>query len=121
GGAWPWPAAPAGHSRGGWGRGTRRRGASGAGPGRGVRLSRAGGWPGWGRSPRGGEGGGRMIGRRLVRLSTLGLLSLAGAGCTSGTEPHIRPCTTLDDSVILAPAQYVSIDPAVDSGCAVFP
>jgi len=48
-------------------------------------------------------------------------LSLAGAGCTSGTEPHIRPCTTLDDSVILAPAQYVSIDPAVDSGCAVFP
>jgi len=48
-------------------------------------------------------------------------LSLAGPGCTSGTEPHIRPCTTLDDSVILAPAQYVSIDPAVDSGCAVFP
>jgi len=45
----------------------------------------------------------------------------AGAGCKSGTEPHIRPCTAADKSVILAPAQYVSLDPAVDSGCAVFP
>src|SRR6267378_993639 len=65
-----------------------------------------------------------MIGKRLVRLSTRGIAGLllwAGAGCKSGTEPHIRPCTAADKSVILAPAQYVSIDPAVDSGCAVFP
>ena len=49
------------------------------------------------------------------------LLGAAGVACNSGTEPHIRPCTAADDSIVLAPAAYVSIDPAADSGCAVFP
>jgi hypothetical protein len=33
----------------------------------------------------------------------------------------LRPCTAASDSVILAVAAYVSIDPATDSGCTVFP
>jgi len=34
---------------------------------------------------------------------------------------HIRPCTAADPVVTLVVNQYVSIDPATDSGCAVFP
>ena len=34
---------------------------------------------------------------------------------------HIRPCTAADPVFTLAVNQYVSIDPATDSGCAVFP
>jgi hypothetical protein len=48
------------------------------------------------------------------------LLVGAAAGCGS-TEPHIRPCTTADAVVSLAVYEYVSIDPASDAGCAVFP
>src|SRR5579859_1257365 len=44
----------------------------------------------------------------------------ATAGCSSGTAPHIRPCTAAAPVVTLTPFQYVSIDPATDSGCAQF-
>jgi hypothetical protein len=46
---------------------------------------------------------------------------LAGAACSSGTEPHFRPCTAVDAAVSLGVNQYVSLDPAVDTGCMVFP
>ena len=51
----------------------------------------------------------------------LWLLTGAGAACSSGTEPHFRPCTAADAGVTLAVNQYVSIDPGPDSGCFVFP
>jgi hypothetical protein len=65
-----------------------------------------------------------MLRKRLVRLSKLGplcLLAVAGAACSSGTEPHIRRCTAADAVVNLSINQYVSIDPGPDSGCMVFP
>jgi len=46
---------------------------------------------------------------------------LVAAACSSGTGPSIRRCTAADAAVNLAVYQYVSIDPATDSGCAVFP
>jgi len=46
---------------------------------------------------------------------------LVVAACSSTTGPHIRRCTAADAAVNLAVNQYVSIDPATDSGCAVFP
>jgi hypothetical protein len=49
-----------------------------------------------------------------------GILS-ATAGCSSGTSVHIRPCTAAAPVVSLNQFQYVSIDPATDSGCALFP
>ncbi len=51
----------------------------------------------------------------------LWLLAAGIAACSSGTEPHLRPCTAKGDSVVLAVAAYRSIDPALDSGCTVFP
>src|SRR2546423_8021268 len=66
-----------------------------------------------------------MLRKRLVRPRTLGLLCLlmgvAGVACSSGTGVHIRPCTAADAVITLAVNQYVSIDPATDFGCAVFP
>ena len=49
------------------------------------------------------------------------MLAGAGAACSSGTEPHFRPCTAADAAVTLGVNQYVSIDPGPDSGCFVFP
>ena len=49
------------------------------------------------------------------------LCLLVAAACSSGTGPHIRRCTAADAAVNLVVYQYVSIDPATDSGCAVFP
>lgn len=49
------------------------------------------------------------------------LLAGAGAACTKGVEPSIGPCTAAADTVLLAVNQYASIDPALDSGCSVFP
>jgi hypothetical protein len=46
---------------------------------------------------------------------------LTGAACSSGTEPHFRACTAADAAVTLGVNQYVSLDPAVDTGCMVFP
>src|SRR5947209_4735811 len=52
----------------------------------------------------------------------LWLLAAAIAACSSGTEPHLRPCTAKGDSVVLAiPGAYRSIDAVLDSGCTVFP
>src|SRR5256885_16773139 len=52
----------------------------------------------------------------------LWLLAAAIAACSSGTEPHLRPCTAAGDSVVLAiPGAYRSIDAVLDSGCTVFP
>ena len=44
-----------------------------------------------------------------------------GTACSSSTGPHFRPCTAADNPVTLAVNQYVSIDPAIDTGCMVFP
>ena len=52
---------------------------------------------------------------------SLWLLAAGIAACSSGTEPHLRPCTAKGDSVVLAVAAYRLIDPARDSGCTVFP
>jgi len=49
------------------------------------------------------------------------LCLLVVAACPSSTGPSIRRCTVADAAVSLAVNQYVSIDPAPDSGCAVFP
>jgi len=46
---------------------------------------------------------------------------LVAAACSTTTGPRIRRCTARDAAVNLAVFQYVSIDPATDSGCAVFP
>src|SRR5438874_638954 len=71
-----------------------------------------------------------MLAKRLVRLSAQmgGLGRLGGplcllmvAACSTGTGPRIRRCTAADAPVNLAVFQYVSIDPATDSGCVVFP
>jgi hypothetical protein len=54
-------------------------------------------------------------------------LGLFGAallsGCSSGDSsgPALKPCTASGFAVSLAVGEYVSIDPAADSGCAVFP
>jgi hypothetical protein len=58
---------------------------------------------------------------RRWQAGILLLLTGAGAACSGGTEPHFRPCTVADAVVTLVVNQYVSIDPATDSGCAVFP
>jgi len=58
---------------------------------------------------------------RLSKLGPLYLLAVAGAACSSGTEPRIRRCTAADAAVTLSINQYVSIDPGPDSGCMVFP
>jgi len=58
---------------------------------------------------------------RLSKLGPLCWLAVAGAACSSGTEPHIRRCTAADAVVNLSINQYVSIDPGPDSGCMVFP
>ncbi len=62
-----------------------------------------------------------MLGKHLVRLSSL--LAIAGVvgACSSGTAPRIRPCTAADAAVTLSVGQYVSIDPGPDTGCFVFP
>jgi hypothetical protein len=66
-----------------------------------------------------------MIDLCLVRMKNLRLLSLSmvawGAACSSGTEPHFRPCTAADAAITLAVNQYVTINPVTDSGCMVFP
>jgi hypothetical protein len=65
-----------------------------------------------------------MLRNRLVGLNTPGplfLLLIAGAACSSGTAPSIRPCTAADAAVTLSVNQYVSIDPGTGSGCVVFP
>src|SRR6266566_5879468 len=68
-----------------------------------------------------------MLGKRLVRLGRLGALGggplclLVAAACSGGTEPHIRRCTAADAAVTLPVGQYRSIDPALVSGCMVFP
>src|SRR5467141_3401156 len=71
-----------------------------------------------------------MLGKRLVRLSRLmggrggrggPLCLLVAAACSTTTGPRIRRCTAADAAVNLAVFQYVSIDPATDLGCAVFP
>ncbi|HYX82758.1 MAG TPA: hypothetical protein VE714_10225 [Gemmatimonadales bacterium] len=63
-----------------------------------------------------------MIERRVMRLTTPGLLcSLAVAACSSGTGPHFRPCTVADTQITLAVNQPMTIDPAIDGGCMVFP
>src|SRR4051812_8553915 len=72
-----------------------------------------------------------MIERRLVRPRlTLPLplnpllvtvLSCFGVACSKGVEPHFRPCTAADAPITLSVNQYVTIDPAADSGCMVFP
>ena len=49
------------------------------------------------------------------------LCLLVVAACNNSTGPHIRPCTAADAVVNLTVNQYVSIDPATDSGCMVFP
>src|ERR1700751_5493945 len=65
-------------------------------------------------------------GRRGQDLRTLSVCLLGGVlsatvGCSSGTSVHIRPCTAAAPVVSLTQFQYVSIDPATDSGCALFP
>jgi hypothetical protein len=62
-----------------------------------------------------------MLGKHLVRLSSL--LAIAGVvgACSSGTAPQVRPCTAADSAVTLSVGQYVSIDPGPVSGCSVFP
>ncbi|MGH7521805.1 MAG: hypothetical protein ACREMI_11045, partial [Gemmatimonadales bacterium] len=71
-----------------------------------------------------------MFGNRLARRTTVRLVCLLGAGagagagaaaCTKGVEPSGPPCTAAADTVTLAVDEYVSIDPATDSGCRVFP
>jgi len=49
------------------------------------------------------------------------LCLLVAAACSTTTGPRIRRCTAADAAVNLAVFQYVSIDPATDLGCAVFP
>src|SRR5213083_2790169 len=62
-----------------------------------------------------------MLGKHLVRLSSLlGIAGVVGA-CSSGTAPPIRRCTAADAAVTLSVGQYVSIDPGPVSGCSVFP
>ena len=52
----------------------------------------------------------------------LGAILSATAACSSGTSVHIRPCTAAAPIVSLTTQfQYVSIDPATDLGCALFP
>jgi hypothetical protein len=46
---------------------------------------------------------------------------LVTAACPGSTQPNIRRCTAADAAVNLAVNQYVSIDPAPDSRCVVFP
>jgi len=59
----------------------------------------------------------RGMSRKLLWLLAAGI-----AACSSGTEPHLRPCTAKGDSVVLAiPGAYRSIDAVLDSGCTVFP
>ena len=57
---------------------------------------------------------------RRWQAGILWLLTGAAAACSSGTEPHFRPCTAADTAVTLAVNQYVSIDPGLASGCFVF-
>jgi hypothetical protein len=49
------------------------------------------------------------------------VLCCFGVACSNSVESHFRPCTAADASVTLAVNEYVSIDPAADSGCMVFP
>ncbi|MFN2572692.1 MAG: hypothetical protein ABR537_13950 [Gemmatimonadales bacterium] len=61
---------------------------------------------------------------RLVRQGSRAqvlLWLLVGAGCSGGTDPHIAPCTAAGAAVALAVNEYVSLDPAPDSGCTVYP
>ena len=60
-----------------------------------------------------------MLSRRALKC----LLAIVGAAaaCSRGTDVHIRPCTAADAAVTLAVDEYVSIDPASNSGCSVFP
>ncbi len=58
---------------------------------------------------------------RGMSRKPLWLLAAGIAACSSGTEPHLRPCTAKGDSVVLAVAAYRSIDPVLDSGCTIFP
>jgi len=47
----------------------------------------------------------------------------AGVGCSGdGSGPKLPPCTAAGDTIPpLAVGEYVSLDPILDSGCAVFP
>jgi len=68
-----------------------------------------------------------MIDPRLVRMKTVlrrtlySFLIVGSAACPNNTGPSFRPCTAADAPVTLAVNQYVTIDPAADSGCMVFP
>src|SRR5467141_4152549 len=62
-----------------------------------------------------------MLGKHLVRLSSLLAIAGVAGACSSGTAPQIRRCTAADAAVTLSVGQYVSIDPGSGSGCAVFP
>lgn len=57
----------------------------------------------------------------LWRWLGLAGVAIGGVGCKEGTSPQLRPCTAAGFDVTLAVAQYVTIDPTPDSGCAVFP
>lgn len=44
-----------------------------------------------------------------------------GVACSNSVDAHFRPCTAADAQVSLAVNAYVTIDPATDAGCMVFP
>jgi len=54
-------------------------------------------------------------------LQCLLAIAAVGTACSSGIGVHIRPCTAADAAVTLAVNEYVSLDPASDAGCSVFP
>src|SRR2546423_12960155 len=64
----------------------------------------------------------KMLTRLRAGTVGAGLLSLLGiVACSGSTEPRLRPCASSGTMVSLAVAEYVSIDPATDSGCTLFP
>src|SRR5258705_12460439 len=62
-----------------------------------------------------------MLGKHLVRLSSLLAIAGVAGACSSGTAPQIRRCTAADAGVALSVGEYVSVDPGPGSGCSVFP
>lgn len=58
----------------------------------------------------------------MRRWRWLGLIGVIGAvGCKETTRSSLGPCTAAAFDATLAVGAYVAIDPAADSGCAVFP
>lgn len=57
----------------------------------------------------------------MLRRAVYSFLIVGSAACPNNTGPTFRPCTAADAQVTLAVNQYVTIDPAADSGCMVFP